>query len=61
MLVGDAVMPALSEIIVAIIALSLVIGLMVGWCVGAWRNRIVYRDEDNEPYGEANTYRRDGL
>lgn len=54
-------MPALSEIIVAIIALSLVIGLMVGWCVGAWRNRIVYRDEDNEPYGEANTYRRDGL
>lgn len=54
-------MPALSEIVVAIIALSLVIGGMVGWCVGAWRNRIVYQDEDNEPYGEANTYRRDGL
>lgn len=53
-------MPALSEIVFAVVAGALVIGLMVGWCVGAWRNRIVYRDEDGLTSTPERRYREAG-
>ena len=48
------------EIGIAAVLVGVICGAMAGWCIGAWRNRITYpASEDEEPYGEANTYRRE--
>lgn len=48
------------QVVSTIILFSVIVGAMIGWCIGAWRNRITYpASEDDEPYGEANTYRRE--
>ena len=49
-----------AQIAGAIFVALVIIVATVGWCRATWRNRIKYpATEEEEPFGEANTYRRE--